>query len=199
MARHSRLDTLTRMKTLGLVPIFNTPDVEPAAAILKAAYAGGATVMEFTNRGEGALEIFGQLAAFRGQQLPDMMLGAGSINDAPTAALYIAAGADFIVSPILDEETAKLCNGRKIPYVPGCGTLSEMHKAHILGVELCKLFPADCLGGPAFLKAIKAPMPWTEVIAMGGIAPTAESLGEWFEAGGGLCRHELQAVYQRVP
>lgn len=183
MARFSRLQTLTRMKSLGLVPIFNTPDVSLAASILTAANEAGAAVMEFTNRGDGALEVFKQISAFCAANLPDMILGAGSIIDAPTAALYIAAGADFIVSPVLDEPTAVLCNGRKIPYIPGCGTLSEMHKAHLLGVEFCKFFPADCLGGPEFIKAVRAPMPWTEVIAMGGIAPTAESLGSWFDAG----------------
>ena len=183
MARHSRIETLTRIKTLGLVPIFNTHDVSTATSILEASYAGGATVIEFTNRGDRAIEVFGQLAAQRDSRWPELILGAGSVLDASTAAMYIAAGADFIVSPALVEEVALLCNGRKIPFMPGCGTVTEIHKAHTLGVELCKLFPGDCLGGPAFIKAVKGPMPWTEIIAMGGIAPTAESLGEWFAAG----------------
>ena len=183
MARHSRMETLTRIKTLGLVPIFNTPDVSTATSILEASYAGGATVIEFTNRGDRAIEVFGQLAAQRDSRWPELILGAGSVLDASTAAMYIAAGADFIVSPALVEEVALLCNGRKIPFMPGCGTVTEIHTAHTLGVEMCKLFPGDCLGGPAFIKAVKGPMPWTEMIAMGGIAPTAESLGEWFAAG----------------
>ena len=183
MSRHLRLETLTRIKELGLVPIFNTHDIVLASSIVKACYDGGASVVEFTNRGDRAIDVFRQLAIFRDTELPEMILGAGSIMDAPTAAMYIAAGADFIVSPVMDEQIAVLCNGRKIPFMPGCGTVTEIHKAHTLGVEFCKLFPADCLGGPAFIKSVKGPMPWTEIIAMGGIAPTEESLGEWFDAG----------------
>jgi len=183
MSQHSRLETLTRIKELGLVPIFNSHDISLARSIVKACYDGGATVVEFTNRGDRAIDIFRQLAIFRDVELPEMVLGAGSIMDAPTAAMYIAAGADFIVSPVLDEQIAVLCNGRKIPFMPGCGTVTEIHKAHTLGVEFCKLFPGDCLGGPAFVKSVKGPMPWTQIIAMGGISPTEESLGEWFDAG----------------
>jgi 2-dehydro-3-deoxyphosphogluconate aldolase/(4S)-4-hydroxy-2-oxoglutarate aldolase len=164
------LETLTRIKELGLVPIFNTHDVALARSIVKACYDGGAMVVEFTDRGDRAIDIFRQLAIFRDAELPEMVLGVGSVMDAPTAAMYIAAGADFIVSPVLDEQIAVLCNGRKIPLMPGCGTVTEIHKAH-------------CLGGPAFVKSVKGPMPWTQIIAMGGIAPTEESLGEWFDAG----------------
>lgn len=183
MSTHSRLETLTRIKELGLVPIFNSHDIALARSIVKACYDGGASVVEFTNRGDRAIDIFRQLAVNRDAELPELVLGAGSIMDAPTAAMYIAAGADFIVSPVLDEQIAVLCNGRKIPFMPGCGTVTEIHQAHTLGVEFCKLFPGDCLGGPAFIKSVKGPMPWTEIIAMGGIAPTEESLGEWFNAG----------------
>jgi len=183
MPRHSRLETLTRIKELGLVPIFNTHDIDRAKSIARVCYEGGATVVEFTNRGDGAMDTFKELAIFRDEQFPEMVLGAGSIMDAPTAAMYIAASADFIVSPVLDEEIALVCNKRKIPFIPGCGTVTEIHKAHALGVEFCKLFPGDCLGGPVFIKSIKGPMPWTEIIAMGGIAPTEESLGEWFAPG----------------
>ena len=183
MPRHSRLGTLTQIKQLGLVPIFNTHDSERAKLIVRACYEGGATVVEFTNRGDRAIDIFKELAVFRDEQFPGMILGAGSIIDGPTAAMYINAGADFIVSPVVDQEVALVCNKRKIPFMPGCGTVTEIHKAHELGVEFCKLFPGDCLGGPAFIKAVKGPMPWTEIIAMGGIAPTEESLGEWFAAG----------------
>jgi 2-dehydro-3-deoxyphosphogluconate aldolase/(4S)-4-hydroxy-2-oxoglutarate aldolase len=155
------LETLTRIKELGLVPIFNTHDIALASSIVKACYDGGAMVVEFTNRGDRVIDIFRQLAIFRDTELPEMILGAGSVMDAPTAAMYIAAGADFIVSPVLDEQIAVLCNGRKIPFMPGCGTVTEIHKAHTLGVEFCKLFPGDCLGGPAFIKSVIGPMPWT--------------------------------------
>lgn len=183
MARFRRMETLARMKEVGLVPIFNTPDIAVAKSILKAAYAGGATIIEFTNRGDRAIDIFRQLAVYCTEQLPNMILGVGSVIDAPTAAMYIAAGADFIVSPVLGDDVATICNARKIPYCPGCCTVTEIHNAHVLGVEMCKLFPGDCLGGPDFVKAVKGPMPWTDIIAMGGIAPTEESIGPWFAAG----------------
>lgn len=183
MAHHSRLEILSRINELGLVPIFNTNDFDQACSITKACYAGGATVVEFTNRGDRAVDIFRQLTCFRDAELPNLILGAGSIIDTPTAAMYMNLGADFIVSPVMDEDIAEICNSRKVPFMPGCGTVTEIHRAHTCGVELCKLFPGDCLGGPAFIKAVKGPMPWTQVIAMGGIAPTEESLEQWFDAG----------------
>lgn len=183
MARFTRMQTLHRMKELALVPIFNTRDGSVAKSILKASYEAGATIIEFTNRGDRAIDLFRELAIYCAEELPDMILGAGSIIDPATAAAYIAAGADFIVSPVLGADVAQICNGRKIPYCPGCCTVTEIHNAHLLGVEMCKLFPGDCLGGPDFIKAVKGPMPWTDIIAMGGIAPTEESLGPWFAAG----------------
>jgi 2-dehydro-3-deoxyphosphogluconate aldolase/(4S)-4-hydroxy-2-oxoglutarate aldolase len=111
------------------------------------------------------------------------VLGVGSIVDAPTAAIYIGAGANFVVGPLLDEDTAKLCNSRKIPYSPGCGTVSEIHKAERLGVEICKIFPGGEVGGPAFVNNLRGPCPWTDVMPIGGVSPTKESLTAWFEAG----------------
>jgi 2-dehydro-3-deoxyphosphogluconate aldolase/(4S)-4-hydroxy-2-oxoglutarate aldolase len=97
--------------------------------------------------------------------------------------MYIAAGADFVVGPLLDEETAVLCNSRKIPYSPGCGSVSEIRKAHKLGVDIIKIFPGAQVGGPAFVKVVKGPCPWTEIMPTGGVSPTKESLSEWFGAG----------------
>jgi 2-dehydro-3-deoxyphosphogluconate aldolase/(4S)-4-hydroxy-2-oxoglutarate aldolase len=171
------------MKTIGLVPVFYNPDFNVAKNIAVACVDGGARVVEFTNRGDRAIDVFKQLAQFRDAEHNEMILGVGSICDGPTAAIYINAGADFVVGPVLDEETAKLCNSRKIPYSPGCGTVTEIHNAHCLGVDICKIFPAAQVGGPAFVKAVKAPMPWTELMPTGGVAPTKESLTEWFAAG----------------
>jgi 2-dehydro-3-deoxyphosphogluconate aldolase / (4S)-4-hydroxy-2-oxoglutarate aldolase len=183
MARYKRLETLVLMKELGLVPIFFNADFEVVKNLVCACADGGARVVEFTNRGDRALEIFSQLEAYCAKNKPEVILGVGTIVDAPTAAIYLAAGANFIVGPSLDADTARLCNGRKIPYSPGCGTVSEIHQAELLGVEICKIFPAAELGGPAFVKNIKAPCPWTEIMATGGVAPTRESLAAWFEAG----------------
>jgi 2-dehydro-3-deoxyphosphogluconate aldolase/(4S)-4-hydroxy-2-oxoglutarate aldolase len=183
MARHTRLETLSAMKTIGLVPVFYNAEFDVAKNIAAACFEGGAKVIEFTNRGDRAIDVFTQLAEYRDAKCAEMILGVGSICDASTAAMYISAGADFVVGPMLDEETARLCNSRKIPYSPGCGTVTEIHNAHCLGVEICKIFPGAQVGGPAFVKAVKGPMPWTELMPTGGVSPTKESLTEWFSAG----------------
>ena len=183
MARHTRLEVLTKMKEVGLIPVFYNSDFEIAKNIVTACADGGAKCIEFTNRGDRAINVFTKLAEYRDAERPDIILGVGSICDAPTAAMYIAAGADFVVGPLLDEETAVICNKRKIPYSPGCGSVSEIHKAHSLGVEICKIFPGAQVGGPAFAKAVKGPCPWTELMPTGGVSPTKESLTEWFDAG----------------
>jgi 2-dehydro-3-deoxyphosphogluconate aldolase/(4S)-4-hydroxy-2-oxoglutarate aldolase len=183
MALHKRLDVLITMKQIGLIPVFYNGDFEMANNIAIACADGGAKCIEFTNRGDRAIEVFTQLCKFRDAEKPELVLGIGSICDGPTAAMYITAGADFVVGPLLDEETAKLCNKRKIPYSPGCGSMTEIHKAHELGVEICKLFPGAQVGGPAFVKAAKGPCPWTEIMPTGGVSPTQESLSEWFNAG----------------
>ena len=183
MARHRRLETLTLMQEIGVVPIFYEADVEVARQIVAACADGGARIVEFTNRGDHAIEVFRQVDLWAAAQRPDLVLGAGTILDAPTAALYLAAGANFVVAPHLDEETARLCNSRKIPYLPGCGSVTEIHRAHTLGVEICKLFPAAEVGGPAFVKNVRGPCPWTDIMATGGVAPTKENLGAWFGAG----------------
>ena len=183
MAKHKRLHTLTTMKKLGLVPLFYTPDVELAQDLLRACHDGGALVLEFTNRGDRAIEVFQALTAFRDRECPELILGVGSVCSAAIAGMYMAVGADFIVAPILDPETAKTCNSQKVPYLPGCGSVSEVHQAHLLGVEVCKIFPAGQVGGPAFVKSVLAPCPWAELLPSGGVAPTRENLTEWFQAG----------------
>ena len=183
MARHTRLEVLTKMKEVGLIPVFYNSDFEIAWNVVTACADGGAKCIEFTNRGDRAINVFTKLAEYRDAERPDIILGVGSICDAPTAAMYIAVGADFVVGPLLDEETAVICNKRKIPYSPGCGSVSEIHKAHSLGVEICKIFPGAQVGGPAFAKAVKGPCPWTELMPTGGVSPTKESLTEWFDAG----------------
>jgi len=183
MARYQRLDVLCMMKNIGVIPVFYHADFETAKNVVCACAEGGARVVEFTNRGDRAIKVFTQLEEFCAKNKPEAVLGVGTIVDAPTAAMYIAAGANFVVGPVLDEEVAKLCNGRKIPYSPGCGSATEIHQAEILGVEICKVFPGQEVGGPSFVKMLKGPMPWTDIMPTGGVAPTKESLSAWFEAG----------------
>lgn len=183
MARFRRLDTLVAMKQVGLIPVFYHSDFQLARGVVAACANGGARLVEFTNRGDHAVEVFAELEQWSAREKPEVILGVGSIVDAPTAALYIAAGTNFVVGPLLDDDTARLCNSRKIPYCPGCGTLTEIHKAHQLGVEICKIFPGTQVGGPEFVKAIRGPCPWVDIMPTGGVSPTRESLTAWFRAG----------------
>lgn len=183
MPRYQRLEVLNTLVSTGVVPLFFQKDIGVAKKILDACAAGGAPAIEFTNRGDRALEIFRELEIYASERHPQLILGAGSVADSATAALYIQMGANFIVAPFTDEETATLCNGRKIPYLPGCGTVSEIHRAERLGVEVCKIFPGGEVGGPKFVKAVKGPCPWSLLMPTGGVSPTEESLGAWIDAG----------------
>jgi len=183
MARFDRLTVLNTMLNGGLVPVFYEGDVEVAKKIVAACYEGGARVLEFTNRGERALPVFAQLSELISAQFPNLILGVGSIVDAPTASLFIAQGANFVVGPVLNAEVAKLCNRRKIAYSPGCGSVSEISAAEELGVEIVKIFPGAQVGGPAFVKAVLGPMPWTRIMPTGGVEATKESVQAWIKAG----------------
>lgn len=183
MTRFFRLDVLNAIVSQGLTPVFYHADAEVVKQVLVACYQGGARLFECTNRGDHAPFVFQEVSRWAAQELPDLMLGAGSIVDAPTAALYVAAGAAFVVGPNLNPEVARFCNRRKIAYSPGCATASEIAQAEELGVEIVKIFPGETTGGPAFVKAILAPCPWTRIMPTGGVEPTAESINAWFKAG----------------
>ena len=171
------------MQSTGLVPVFYHQDVEVAKQVVKACYEGGVRVFEFTNRGDFAHEVFGELVKFAAKECPEMILGIGSIVDAPTAALYLQLGANFVVGPLLNSEIFKVCNRRLVPYSPACATTSEIGQAQELGADVVKIFPAGNVGGPSYVKNIKAPMPWTNVMVTGGVEPTEENLSKWFQAG----------------
>jgi 2-dehydro-3-deoxyphosphogluconate aldolase/(4S)-4-hydroxy-2-oxoglutarate aldolase len=171
------------MEETGLVPVFYSPDLEVAKQVAKACSDGGCCLLEFTNRGDHAWEVFTALERHCLRELPTLILGVGSVVDAATAALYINCGANFVVGPVLNAETAKVCNRRKIPYVPGCASASEISQAEELGCEIVKIFPGDKVGGPGFVKALRGPCPWTSIMPTGGVENTEESLRAWFDAG----------------
>ena len=183
MAKFSRVQVWSKMEELGLVPLFYNPDVATSIKIVEALSAGGAKVVEFTNRGDRAFEVFRELIVHFEESDPSVILGAGSVPDPVTAGLYINLGANFIVGSVTNPEVAKLCNRRKIAYCPGCGTASEVSEAEELGVEICKVFPGSQLGGPGFVKAIKAPCPWSKIMPTGGVRANYENLKGWFDAG----------------
>jgi 2-dehydro-3-deoxyphosphogluconate aldolase/(4S)-4-hydroxy-2-oxoglutarate aldolase len=183
MARFRRLEVLQAMVQSGLVPVFYHQDLEVAKSIAQAVARGGAKVLEFTNRGEFAYTVFSELVQWCRKEIPELILGAGSILDPGTAALYMNNGADFIVGPVLNAEVARVCNRRKIAYMPGCGSASEISQAEECGVEICKVFPGAEVGGPGFIKNILAPMPWSLIMPTGGVERTRASIDKWFKAG----------------
>ena len=182
MAQYSRIEVAEVMKDTGMVPLFYHHDIEICKEVLKACYKGGARLMEFTARGDFAHEVFGNLVKYAIKELPGMIIGVGSVTDAAAASHFMALCANFIVTPVLREDIAIVCNRRKVLWSPGCGTLTEIARAEELGCEIVKLFPGD-IYGPQFVKGIKGPQPWTSIMPTGGVSPTRENLEGWFNAG----------------
>lgn len=182
MTQYTRLEVINSMKNTGLVPLFYHPDIEIGRQVLKTCHNGGARLLEFTARGDFAFEVFSELNKYALKELPGMILGVGSITDAAAASFFIQMGANFIVTPSLREDIALTCNRRKVMYLPGCGSLTEINRAEELGVEIIKLFPGSVYG-PDFVKAIKGPQPWTSIMPTGGVETDKENLKAWFDAG----------------
>jgi 2-dehydro-3-deoxyphosphogluconate aldolase/(4S)-4-hydroxy-2-oxoglutarate aldolase len=179
MAKFDRLTVFQSMIGAGLVPLFYSSDVAESKAVAAACVEGGAPVLEFTNRGEKALGVFAEVVNAH----PKLIVGVGSVMDAPTAALFIAHGANFVVGPVFNPEVARLCNRRKIAYIPGCGSVSEISNAEEMGAEIVKVFPGESVGGPGFIKAVLGPMPWSRIMPTGGVEATQASIAEWIKAG----------------
>ena len=182
MAKFDKLAVMQKIGETGMVPVFYHSNAETAKKVIKACYDGGVRAFEFTNRGDFAQEVFAECVKFAAKECPELALGIGSVVDAPTAALYIQLGACFVVGPLFNPDIVPVCNRRLVPYCPGCGTVSEIGKAQELGCDLCKLFPGD-VSGPAFVKGMMAPCPWTKLMVTGGVAPTKENLTAWVKAG----------------
>lgn len=182
MSRFDKTQVIQKIGDTRIVPVFYNSSADVAVHVIKACYDGGIRAFEFTNRGDFAHEVFAAVAKYTARECPEMALGAGSINDAPTAALYMQEGADFIVGPLFNPDVAKVCNRRCVPYVPGCGSVTEVGFAQEAGCDIVKVFPGDVLG-PKFVKAMLAPMPWTKVMVTGGVEPARENLIGWKNAG----------------
>ena len=178
-----RMAVLAAMMEQGVIPVFYHPDAEVCTNVIQACANGGAKCIEFTNRGDFASHVFLDVTRHFAKADKSVIMGVGSVVDAPTAGIYIANGANFVVGPVLNPDVAKVCNRRKIPYSPGCGSASEIGFAEELGVEIVKIFPGTQVGGPEFVKAVLGPMPWTKIMPTGGVDPTEESLSKWFGAG----------------
>ena len=183
MPGKDRLSVLLAMMEQGVIPVFYHPDVDVCMRVIQACANGGAKCIEFTNRGDFASHVFHTVTSHFATADQSVIMGVGSIVDAPTAGIYIANGARFVVGPLLNAEVAKVCNRRGIPYSPGCGTATEIGYAQELGCEIVKVFPGSSVGGPDFVKSILGPMPWTRIMPTGGVEATEQSLREWFKAG----------------
>lgn len=180
---HDRMTVLTAMMGQGVIPVFYHPDAQTCVNVIQACANGGARCIEFTNRGDFASHVFLDVARHFARADPSVIMGVGSVVDAPTAGIYIANGARFVVGPILNAEVARVCNRRMIPYSPGCGSASEISYAQELGCEIVKVFPGESVGGPTFVRNVLGPMPWTRIMPTGGVDPDEKSLREWFGAG----------------
>ena len=178
----ARLEALISVVETGVLPLFYSEDADRARRITDALRQGGARAIEFTDRGRGAWSVFSTLTAAAARHDRDAILGAGSIRDPFAADRFIAAGARFIVGPTFNAEVARLCNRRRVPYLPGCATPTEIVTAEESGSELVKIFPGDSLG-PAFVKAIRGPLPDTQVVVTGGVSASEASVNEWIGAG----------------
>jgi 2-dehydro-3-deoxyphosphogluconate aldolase / (4S)-4-hydroxy-2-oxoglutarate aldolase len=183
VATKDRMSVLAAIIEQSIIPVFYDPDVEVCRNVIQACADGGAKCVEFTNRGDFAAHVFLDLTRHFAAADPSVIMGVGSIVDAPTAALYIANGAKFVVGPLLNADVAKLCNRRGIPYSPGCGSATEIGDAQELGCEIIKVFPGASVGGPDFVRSVMGPMPWTRIMPTGGVEPTEASLRQWFGAG----------------
>jgi len=182
MAKFTRLQVITSMLETGLVPLFYNDDPQVAVNVIQACLDGGARCIEFANRGDGAHYVFEELVR-RFNDEPRLNLGTGTILDAATAALFIQLGSNFIVGPTFNPDVARLCNRRMIAYTPGCATATEVSNAQELGVEICKVFPGEELGGPAFVQALRAPLPWSRLMPTGGVDLDKDNVSAWIKAG----------------
>ena len=182
MAQYSRIQVINKMMESRMVPLFYHSDFQVAKNILQACYNGGARLIEFTNRGDFAIEVFSKLIKFASKELPGMIVGIGSVTDSAAASQYMLLGANFVVTPVLREDIAIVCNRRKVLWIPGCGSLSEIAKAEEMGCELIKLFPGNVYG-PDFIKSVKAPQPWSSIMPTGGVSIEQSNLLGWFKAG----------------
>jgi len=182
MAKFMKHEVIGKILEIGLVPLFYNGDVEVAKKIVHACVKGGAKVVEFTNRGDFAYQVFSELAKWCNKEFDDVILGIGSVIDPMTAALYINCGANFVVSPVFNPEIAKICNRRKVPYMPGCGTPSEISAAEEMGCDIIKIFPGNRLK-PEFIKSVRGPCSWVNLMPTGGVDATKESISSWIKAG----------------
>ena len=175
-------ELLKRIPEQGILPLYFYKDPEVSIEVLRSLYKAGIRMVEYTNRGEAALQNFKKMREVRDEELKDLYLGIGTIKNAPAAETYIQAGVDFIVCPGLVEEVANVADKNKMLWVPGCMTPSEIIRAENMGAKMIKLFPGNLLR-PEFMTSIKSIFPDLLFMPTGGVSLDKENLAAWFKAG----------------
>lgn len=183
MPHHTKAQVLEQINLTPFFVFFYHAEPDTCRKVVGACYEGGVRVFEFTNRGENASEVFAELRPWANGEFPDLLFGAGTIYQATEADSYISMGADFIVSPAVDEGVARSCRQHEIPWIPGCLTPTEIYRAEQLGAAIIKIFPVVASGGPDYIRAMHGPSPHTMFMPTGQLKPTEESLKPWLEAG----------------
>lgn len=182
MPHFPRAHFLAQALRTPLIPVFYHVEAAPAKAVLSACYEGGVRVYEYTNRGPHALAIFTELQRFVEAEYPDLLLGAGTIFHAEDAEKFIAAGADFIVSPVISAAVAAVCQRHDLAWLPGAFTVNEIFQAVEMGADLVKIFPASMMT-PAYISTLRGPLPNVPLLVSGGVSPEPAALADWFRAG----------------
>lgn len=165
-----------------LLPLYYHESAEVSIAVLKALYEGGVRIVEYTNRGEAALENFAVLRKIVDKEMRDLQLGIGTVKSKKQARKYIDAGADFIVAPSINEEVGELASEAKLLWIPGCMTPTEIATAENAGAEVVKIFPGNLLG-PSYINSIKDLFPGLKFIVTGGVEAEEKNLKAWFDSG----------------
>ena len=166
----------------GMLPLYFNSSEEVSLDVLKAIYRAGVKAVEYTNRGDSALANFKKMVALRNAEMPGLLLGVGTIKNMQHATDYMAAGADFLVSPGFVPDVAAYCVSNDIFYAPGCMTPTEIIAAENAGIKFIKLFPGNMLG-PDFLSGIKDIFPKLLFMPTGGVDTTKENIEGWYKAG----------------
>jgi 2-dehydro-3-deoxyphosphogluconate aldolase / (4S)-4-hydroxy-2-oxoglutarate aldolase len=174
-----KLNILSKVTECGVVAVVRADSKEEAVKISEACVSGGIQGIEVTFTVQGADEVIKELASMY-KDHSNVVIGAGTVLDATTARIAILAGAEFVVSPAFDEETAKLCNLYQVPYMPGCMTITEIKRALEAGVDIVKLFPGNAFG-PDFVKSVKAPLPQVNIMPTGGV--DLDNVEQWIKNG----------------
>ena len=173
----AKVEVLRKIVASGLVAVIRAENPEQAARIAEACALGGVAAIEITFTVPGATGVIEHLAKRSSGQI---LLGAGTVLDPETARIAILAGAQFVVSPALNADTARLCNRYQVPYMPGAGTIGEVIAAMECGADIVKVFPGETLG-PAFVKAVKGPLPQASLMPTGGV--NLDNVADWINAG----------------